>query len=164
MELIAYEKQIKIVATVRNDGMISYVTSNGKHMNEYLILRYKKEWQEYVQNKRIEKAKYEIDMIEREIFIEFWQFTIFVKERRYPMNIKVISDGIELEIPEEEYYADAKEVLGPFVINQKPYVHEGMTVGEYYEEREYYRNNWDKVRNRTYVPLWKQKGQGSRAE
>lgn len=73
------------------------------------------------------------------------------------MNIKVKSDGVELEISEEEYYADATEILGPFVLNQKPYVHEGMTVGEYYKEKEYYRDNWNKVLDGTYVPLWKQK-------
>ena len=80
------------------------------------------------------------------------------------MSIKVMYNGIEQEIPEEKYYADVEEELGPFVINQKPYVHEGMTVGEYYEEREYYRNNWDKVLDGTYVPLWKQKEQETKSD
>ena len=36
------------------------------------------------------------------------------------MSIKVMYNGIEQEIPEEKYYADVEEELGPFVINQKP--------------------------------------------
>lgn len=76
------------------------------------------------------------------------------------MSIMVMSEGMEIEIPEEKYYAEVHEALDPILLNQKPYVHQGMTVGEYYEEREYYRNNWDKVRDRTYVPLWKQREQG----
>lgn len=70
VELIANNKQIKMVAAVRNDGIISYVTSNGKHTNEYLILRYEKEWKEYIQNKRKEgeATKNVIHEIERELF------------------------------------------------------------------------------------------------
>lgn len=39
----------------------------------------------------------------------------------------------------------------------KDFSDEGMTVVEYYEERAYYRDNWNKVMDGTYVPLWKQK-------
>lgn len=51
----------------------------------------------------------------------------------------------------------ASEVLDPILLNQYPFVFEGMTVGEYLEEKKYYLNHCKEVRNRTYKPLWKQK-------
>lgn len=67
VELMANNEQIKTVAAVRNDGIIYYVKSNGKHTNEYLCLRYEKEWQEYLQNKREEGKTINYEM-ERELF------------------------------------------------------------------------------------------------
>ena len=35
----------------------------------------------------------------------------------------------------------ASEVLDPILLNQYPFVFEGMTVGEYLEEKKYYLNH-----------------------
>jgi hypothetical protein len=79
------------------------------------------------------------------------------REEWCPMNIKTVCYREEVEMPEEEYYAEVHTVLDPIILDQKPFVHAGMTVGEFFEELEYYKNNWDKVLDHTYIPLWKQK-------
>jgi len=43
VEIMANNNQIKLVAAVRNDGIISVIESNGKHTTEYLPLRYDNE-------------------------------------------------------------------------------------------------------------------------
>lgn len=72
------------------------------------------------------------------------------------MSKKVMIDGCEFELSEEEYNAPAT-TLDSILLNQYPFVHEGMSVGEYYEEKKYYGENYDKVLNGEYVPLWQQK-------
>lgn len=51
----------------------------------------------------------------------------------------------------------ASEFFDPILLNQYPFVFEGMTVREYLEEKKYYLNHYKEVRNLTYKPLWKQK-------
>ena len=46
--------------------------------------------------------------------------------------------------------------LDPIVYNQYPFVREGMTIEEYLREKEYYKKNYSKVVNGTYLPMWKQ--------
>lgn len=42
-------------------------------------------------------------------------------------------------------------------IVEYPFIREDMTEEEYKEEYEYLIHNYDKVRNGTYKPLWKQR-------
>lgn len=39
-----------------------------------------------------------------------------------------------------------------------PFYHDGMTIDEWYEERDYYANHMDDVKKGKYKPLWKQGG------
>lgn len=41
-------------------------------------------------------------------------------------------------------------------LKEAPFWRDGMTVEEYEKERKYLAENWDKVQNGTYIPLWKQ--------
>lgn len=46
--------------------------------------------------------------------------------------------------------------LDPIML-EYPFVREGMTIDEYYEEKEYYINqSVDDLKNGRYIPLWKQ--------
>lgn len=47
VELMMNEKQLPVVASVRNDGIIYLVESNGKHSNDIPYLRYEKEAEEF---------------------------------------------------------------------------------------------------------------------
>lgn len=47
IELMANNKQISVVAAVRNDGIITLVESNGIHTNEYLMLKYENQIKEF---------------------------------------------------------------------------------------------------------------------
>ncbi len=44
-------------------------------------------------------------------------------------------------------------------LKEEPFWHDGMTVEEFENERDYYLKNWDKWKTTQYVPLWKQKQQ-----
>ena len=47
--------------------------------------------------------------------------------------------------------------LDPIMLDY-PFVREGMTLDEYYEEKDYYfRQSKDDIKNKKYQPLWKQK-------
>ena len=72
------------------------------------------------------------------------------------MSKMICIDGCEFELSEAEYNAPAT-ILDPILLNQYPFVHEGMSVGEYFEEKKYYGENYEKVLKGEYVPLWKQK-------
>ncbi len=72
------------------------------------------------------------------------------------MSKKVLIDGQEFELSEEEYNAPVT-TLNPILLNQYPFVHEGMSVGEYFEEKKYYGENYEKVLKGEYVPLWQQR-------
>ena len=62
-------------------------------------------------------------------------------------------DGVQYT--KEQCDQITSEFFNPILLNQYPF--EGMTVGEYLEEKKYYLNHCKEVRNRTYKPLWKQK-------
>lgn len=47
IELMVYNKQIQVVAAVRNDGIISVVESNGRHTDDYISLRYQERTDAY---------------------------------------------------------------------------------------------------------------------
>ena len=51
LELLANNKQIILVAAVRNDGIITVVKSNGKHTSEFIPLKYDKQRDEYKNKK-----------------------------------------------------------------------------------------------------------------
>ena len=44
-------EQLKIVAAVRNDGIITLVETNGKHSNEFMTLRYDEQITQYRQER-----------------------------------------------------------------------------------------------------------------
>lgn len=64
-------------------------------------------------------------------------------------------DGVQYS--KEQCEKKASEFFDPILLNQYPFVHEGMTVRDYLEEKQYYLNHCKEVRNLTYKPLWKQK-------
>lgn len=41
-------------------------------------------------------------------------------------------------------------------LKEVPFWRDGMTVEEYEKERNYLHDNWNKLMDGTYVPLWKQ--------
>ena len=51
----------------------------------------------------------------------------------------------------------AINILDPLLLNQYPFVYDGMTVEEYFKEKQYYGENYSNVLSGKYVPLWKQK-------
>lgn len=70
-----------------------------------------------------------------------------------------MSSVIEFEgmsFSEEQWNAIAKDNLDAILLNQYPFVHDGMTVGEYFTEKKYYAENYEKVLSGDYTPLWKQ--------
>ena len=44
----------------------------------------------------------------------------------------------------------------PIVYNQLPFLHEGMTVGEFLIEKKYYGEHHSEFLKGTYIPLWQQ--------
>ena len=64
-------------------------------------------------------------------------------------------DGVQYT--KEQWDQIASEFFDPILLNQYPFVHAGMTVRDYLEEKQYYLNHCKEVRNGTYRPLWKQK-------
>lgn len=61
-----------------------------------------------------------------------------------------------MQFTEQMWNALAIDELDPLLLNQYPFVYEGMTVGEYFREKEYYGANYSKVLSGEYIPLWKQ--------
>lgn len=57
---------------------------------------------------------------------------------------------------EEQWNANAKDNLDTVLLNQYPFIHDGMTVGEYFIEKKYYAENYKKVLDGNYTPLWTQ--------
>lgn len=51
LELMIGNEQLKIVAAVRNDGIITLVETNGKHSNEFMTLRYDEQITQYRQER-----------------------------------------------------------------------------------------------------------------
>ena len=62
-----------------------------------------------------------------------------------------------MQFSEQKWNALAVNELDPILLNQYPFVHEGMSVGEYFEEKKYYGENYEKVLKGEYVPLWQQR-------
>lgn len=79
VELMMTEQQLPIVASVRNDGIIYLVESNGKHCNEVPYIRYEKEAEEFMQNygDKSDIGKYSFD---KEIFYRDLVINEFSKE------------------------------------------------------------------------------------
>lgn len=79
VELMMTEQQLPIVASVRNDGIIYLVESNGKHCNEVPYIRYEKEAEEFMQNygDKSDIGKYSLD---KEIFYRNLVIQEFSKE------------------------------------------------------------------------------------
>ena len=59
-----------------------------------------------------------------------------------------------MEFTEKEWNKLAENVLDPILLNQYPFVHPGMTVGDYFIEKKYREEHYENPR--TYKPLWKQ--------
>ena len=71
------------------------------------------------------------------------------------MSNGIVVDGVQYT--EEQCNTLIYDFFSPIVLEQKPFLRDDMTVGEYLKELKYYGENFDKVLNRTYEPLWKQK-------
>lgn len=66
----------------------------------------------------------------------------------------VIYDDMEIRLC--DWNGPMVDFLHPFVYNQKPFVHDGMTLKEYFIELEYFGQHHKEFLKGTYVPLWKQ--------
>ena len=58
----------------------------------------------------------------------------------------------------EKRYKNFKEFLTKA---EYPFIRTDMSEAEYEKEYDYYIHNYDKVRNGTYKPLWKQREEGA---
>ncbi len=50
-----------------------------------------------------------------------------------------------------------KEIIENYRFFEYPFMHRGITRGEFLEELRYFGTHQDEVRNKTYTPLWKQR-------
>ncbi|MCM1224667.1 MAG: hypothetical protein NC548_60490 [Lachnospiraceae bacterium] len=66
----------------------------------------------------------------------------------------IICDDMGIRL--NDWNAPMVEFLHPFVYNQKPFVREDMTLGEYFMELEYYKQHHKEFLDGTYVSLWEQ--------
>ena len=52
---------------------------------------------------------------------------------------------------------DPNEVITDFTLLEYPFMHEGITHGEFDEEKIYFAQHYDDYRKGNYTPLWKQR-------
>lgn len=86
LQILASEKNVNLVAAVRNDGIISVVESNGKKTTDYLPLYYEAEIKEFEKQAANKKSKYYID-IRKELF------TSKLAAGEFGKGLKIIGNG-----------------------------------------------------------------------
>lgn len=62
-------------------------------------------------------------------------------------------DGMQLN--KKMYDANLYDTFSAIVYNQKPFLREGMTVGEFLEERKYLGEHYQEFLDGSYEPLWR---------
>lgn len=143
MQILAGEDNIKVVAAVRNDGIITLVESNGKMTTEYLNLYYEDEIKRFIQDHKEIPPKYIMKL--KNMWLNWRELNL---ERKG--CVLMVIEGIEedtnvWDIPNFEFLAEY------------PFVKDDMTWGEYIREKKYFGEHYQDYRMGTYKPLWKQK-------